>query len=63
MKVKEVIEKLEDDGWVQVRQGSSHRTFKKEDNPQLVTVSGHDRADVYPGQLSDIRRTSGLPLR
>jgi len=63
MKVKDVIEKLKADGWVQVRQESSHRTFKKEDNPQLITVSGHDRAEVYVGQLSDIRRTSGLPLR
>jgi len=62
MKVKDVIEKLKDDGWVQVRQESSHRTFK-EDNSQLITISGSDRADVYPGQLSDIRRTSGLPLR
>ena len=63
MKVRDVIKKLKADGWVQVRQESSHRSFKKTGNPDVITVSGHDSQDVYAGQLSDIRRTSGLPLR
>ena len=62
MKVKEVIEKLEDDGWVQVRQESSHRTFEKEGVRENIAVSGHNRDEVLSGQLSDIRRKSGLPL-
>ncbi len=63
MKVRDVIKKLKADGWVQVRQESSHRSFKKTSNPDIITVSGHDSQDAYAGQLSDIRRTSGLPLR
>ncbi|MGI4792020.1 MAG: type II toxin-antitoxin system HicA family toxin [Janthinobacterium lividum] len=63
MKVKEVIKQLKSSDWVQVRQESSHRRFKKAGNPDVITVSGHDSQDVYAGQLSDIRRTSGLPLR
>ena len=63
MKVKEVIEKLENDGWVQVRQESSHRTFKKDGIKENIAVSGQDRDEVLIGQLSDIRRKSGLPLR
>lgn len=63
MKVKEVIKKLKSDGWVQVRQESSHRSFKKSGNPDVITISGPDSQDVYAGQLSDIRRTSGLSLR
>ena len=63
MKVKEVIEKLENDGWVQVRQESSHRTFKKNGTRENIAVSGQDHDEVLAGQLSDIRRKSGLPLR
>jgi len=63
VKVKDVIKKLEDDGWELVRQESSHRTLKKEGVKENIAVSGVDRADVLPGQLSDIRRKSGLPLR
>ncbi len=47
MKVKDVIKKLiktlKADGWVQVRQESSHRSFKKTGNPDVITVSGSDR--------------------
>jgi predicted RNA binding protein YcfA (HicA-like mRNA interferase family) len=63
VKVKEIIKRLKVDGWTQIRQESSHRTFKKSGNPDLITVSGPDSQDVYSGQLSDIRRTSGLTLR
>lgn len=63
MKVKEVVKRLEEDGWYQLRQESSHRNFRKEDNPNVVTVPGQDRDDVSPGVLSDIRRKTGLTLR
>lgn len=63
MKVKEVIEKLKDDGWVQVRQESSHRTFKKDGIANNVAVAGTDNEQVSPGVLSKIRRESGLTLR
>lgn len=63
MKVREVIKQLKDDGWVEVRQESSHRTFRKDGVKENVAVSGLDRDEVLPGQLSYIRRKSGLPLR
>ena len=63
MKVKDVVKRLRQGGWVQVRQESSHRSFKGEGNPDVITVSGSDSQEVYAGQLSDIRRTSGLTLR
>ncbi len=47
MKVREVIEKLEDDGWVQVRQESSHRTFKKNGVRENIAVSGQDRDEAW----------------
>jgi predicted RNA binding protein YcfA (HicA-like mRNA interferase family) len=48
---------------VQVRQESSHRTFKKDDISNNVVVNGHDGDDVSPGVLSKIRRETRLPLR
>jgi predicted RNA binding protein YcfA (HicA-like mRNA interferase family) len=63
VKVREVIKQLKDDGWVEVRQESSHRTLKKDGVKPNIAVSGFDRDEVLSGQLSDIRRKSGLPLR
>lgn len=63
MKVRDVIAALEKDGWREVRQESSHRTFRKKNNPDNVVVNGHDRDDLSPDVLSKIRRQTGLPLR
>lgn len=63
MKVRDVIQKLQDDGWRLVRTEGDHRNFRKEGNRYVVTVPGHERDDLTPGVLSDIRRKTGLPLR
>lgn len=65
MKVRDVVKALEDDGWVFVRQGgrSSHRIYKKQGVVPEVSISGQGSKDVTLGQLQDIRRKSGLPLR
>ncbi len=65
MKVRDVVKALEDDGWVFVRQGgrSSHRIYKKQGVVPEVSISGQGSKDVTPGQLQDLRRKSGLPLR
>jgi predicted RNA binding protein YcfA (HicA-like mRNA interferase family) len=51
LKVKEVIKRLEAEGWRFDRQNSSHRTYKKIGVADIVTVSGIDSKDVSPGQL------------
>lgn len=65
MKVRAVVKALEADGWKFVRRGgrSSHRIYKKSGVPNEVSISGEDSKDMTPGQLQDIRRKSGLPLR
>lgn len=63
MKVREVIMRLEEDGWSPVRMRGDHRNFRKEGNPYVVTVPGQDRDEVSPGVLGDIRRKTGLKLR
>jgi predicted RNA binding protein YcfA (HicA-like mRNA interferase family) len=44
MKVRNVIKRLEDDGWYLARTRGSHRQFKHPEKPGLVTV---------PGRMSD----------
>lgn len=63
MKVKDVIKKLEADGWTQIRQESSHRTFKKKGVADNVAVADTDGEDVSLGVLSKLRRQTVLPLR
>ena len=65
VKVKEVVRRIEEDGWVFVRRvgRASHRIFKKADVASEITVSGVDNDEMSPGQLQDIRRKSGLRLR
>lgn len=65
MKVKDVVKRIEADGWKFARRGgrASHRIYKKDGVASEVTISGIDSDDVSPGQLQDIRRKSGLPLR
>ncbi len=63
MKVKEVIERVRADGWVQVRQESSHHTFKKPGVASIIAINGADSKEMLAGLLSDIRRKSGLALR
>lgn len=65
MKVREVIKRIEADGWFFVRRGgrTSHRIYKKEGVQAEISISGEDSKEVLAGQLQDIRRKSGLPLR
>jgi len=60
MKVREVIDALERNGWRLVRQRGSHRHFRHPDVPLVVTVAGKPNTTVPPGTLGSIRRTSGL---
>ncbi|HEX7298442.1 MAG TPA: type II toxin-antitoxin system HicA family toxin [Solirubrobacteraceae bacterium] len=56
MKVREVIRRLEADGWQLVRQRGSHRQYRHPARPGLVTVPGHLRDELHPRTLGSIRR-------
>ena len=60
MKVKDLIRRLETDGWVQSRQRGSHRQFKHPTKPGTVTVSGKPNIDVPPGTLNNVLKQAGL---
>lgn len=60
MKVKEVIKRIEAEGWVQARQRGSHRQFKHPTKRGTVTVSGKPNIDVPPGTLNNVLKQAGL---
>jgi predicted RNA binding protein YcfA (HicA-like mRNA interferase family) len=59
MKVREVLKRLGDDGWYQVKSKSSHRQFKHPVKPGRVTVSGKASDTVPPGTLASIFKQAG----
>jgi predicted RNA binding protein YcfA (HicA-like mRNA interferase family) len=60
MKVREVVQLLERNGWREVRTQGSHRHFRHPDRPLLVTVSGNDGKELAPGTLNAIIKKAGL---
>jgi|GEM_PF-357269 len=62
MKSREVIKKLEADGWQEVAQAGSHKQFKHPKKPGRVTVP-HPKKDLKIGTLISIEKQSGVRLR
>ena len=54
MKVRDVIKKLEQDGWYLKRTKGSHRQYKHSSKLGTVTVSGKLSVDVPIGTLKSI---------
>jgi predicted RNA binding protein YcfA (HicA-like mRNA interferase family) len=60
VKVREVLERLHDEGWRVARQRGSHRQFVHPDYPgRRVTVAGHPRLDIPKGTLNSIFKQAG----
>jgi len=59
MKIRELIKKIEKDGWYLVRVKGSHRQYKHKNKKGLVTISGHLRDDIARGTLNSILKQSG----
>lgn len=60
MKVREVIQLIEDDGWYLARTKGSHRQYKHSTKTGLVTVPGKLSDDLAPGTLNSILKQAGL---
>lgn len=60
MKVREVIKRLEQDGWRLVRSKGSHRQFHHPSKTGTVTVAGHPSLDIPPGTLNNILKQAAL---
>jgi predicted RNA binding protein YcfA (HicA-like mRNA interferase family) len=60
VKFRELIRRIEGDGWQQVRQTGSHRQYRHPVKPGTVTVAGKPGKDVPPGTLNNIMKQAGL---
>jgi predicted RNA binding protein YcfA (HicA-like mRNA interferase family) len=61
MRSREVIRRIEADGWFEVRQSGSHKQFRHRTRPGTVTVP-HPKAELAIGTLKSIERQSGVKL-
>ncbi|QAY77944.1 type II toxin-antitoxin system HicA family toxin [Sphingosinicella sp. BN140058] len=62
MRSREVIKKIEADGWAEVRQSGSHKQFRHPTKPGTVTVP-HPENDLAIGTIKSIEKQSGITLR
>ena len=61
MKVREVIKRLEAEGWRRIRSKSGHRQYKHAVKKGRVTVSGQANVDVPTKTLKSIWKQAQLP--
>ena len=60
MKVRDLLKAIQNDGWYLARTRGSHRQFKHDDKPSLVTVPGKPGDDLAPGTYDSILKQAGL---
>jgi predicted RNA binding protein YcfA (HicA-like mRNA interferase family) len=59
VKVRDLLRKLEQDGWYLARQRGSHRQYKHPEKPGTVTVPGHPSDELHAKTLSSILKQAG----
>jgi len=60
MKIRDIIKKLESEGWVLVRQKGSHKQYKNTNKPDLITIPDHgSNKEPSIGVLNDIKKKAG----
>jgi len=60
MKVRDIIQAIQEDGWYLVRTRGSHRQYKHDIKTGLVTVPGKPGDDLAPGTLNSILKQADL---
>jgi len=60
VKVRAIIEAVEEAGWVYERTAGSHRVYKRADAGGIVVIPGKPGADVPDGTLTSICRQAGI---
>jgi len=60
MKVRDIIQMLERDGWQLKRTKGSHRQYKHPTKSGRVTLAGHPNDDLPPGTLNSVLKQAGL---
>jgi predicted RNA binding protein YcfA (HicA-like mRNA interferase family) len=62
MKVRDVIKRIEKDGWILDRTRGDHRQYVHSRKPGTVTVAGHPGDDIPPGTLNSLLKQAGLKI-
>ena len=60
MKIRDVIKRIETDGWYLARTRGSHSQYKHAKKPGVVTIAGKPNSDLAPGTLNSILKQAGL---
>lgn len=60
MKVRDVIMRIEDDGWYLVRIRGDHRHYKHAKKKGIVTIAGHPGKDIPIGTLLQVLKQAQL---
>jgi predicted RNA binding protein YcfA (HicA-like mRNA interferase family) len=60
MKVRDIIKRIEKDGWYLVATRGSHRQYKHAWKKGRVTVAGKESHDIATGTLNSILKQAGL---
>ncbi len=60
MKVRDVIKKMERDGWVYIETKGSHRQYKHPVKKGRVTIAGHPWEEMPPGTFRSVLKQAGL---
>jgi predicted RNA binding protein YcfA (HicA-like mRNA interferase family) len=60
MKVADILEMLQNDGWFLVATRGSHRQFKHPWKRGRVTVAGKRSDDLAPGTLKSVLKQAGF---
>jgi predicted RNA binding protein YcfA (HicA-like mRNA interferase family) len=60
MKVRDIIKRIEKDGWVLSRTRGDHRQYVHPARPGVVTIPGHPKDDVPTGTLNSILKQAGF---
>lgn len=62
MKVRDIIKKIEKDGWYLARTRGSHRQYKHVQKQGLITIAGKPNDDIAPGTLNSILKQGEYKL-
>ena len=60
MKVRDLIKRIEGDGWKYMYSTGSHCHFKHPEKSGKVTIPGHPGDEVAPGTLKSVLKQAGL---
>ncbi|MGK7931512.1 MAG: type II toxin-antitoxin system HicA family toxin [Microcystaceae cyanobacterium] len=60
MKVRDVIKKIEQDGWYFIKMKGSHRQYKHRQKSGKVTVPGKPSDELPPGTLNSILKQAQI---